>query len=331
MSLIWLALAACSTPSGGDPAEQVPSDPVQGTTPDTVVQVLAPGTDLCAFEGGETVFDTGSPEPGYIDDPRLEPYQPCLDGYFALGVRILDYSDGRFEGSEALATFFTVDSVVQEWQTGEVLDPLEGLDDCGLSQYGQDGIGTSAELTWLDPGAVDLVDGAGASPMLRAPGGFALNYTTDPYDYAAVVSGDTYGLSVAGSAGPESWDGFAAVELPDLVTVPDRLEVTSPAPLGPGVALARADTELQWTGTSDGPVTILLQTLGDAPWYYLTCSVADDGSFTLPGALLSQLPAGAGALIRVTRANETWVGTANGRSFHSLAQSTYEAWDLSIP
>lgn len=320
-----LLLLACAPPSEtGAPA----GDDVQPLTSDVVSAKLTETTDLCAWEDGELAeAEPVEVEEGYIDDPWTNLYQPCLDGLFHVMGRILEHPDGHIEAAAASATFFTVTEVGHSWIEGAWIDPVDGVDDCGLVVTGWNGLETLTDLRWLDPGAVDLLAPSGTTPLARYEGGFALNWesTAAPAEYGS------YGLDVAGSTGSGDWDGFDAIALPDLVTLPEALTLTSPAGLGPGVALARADTELVWTGSSDALVEIRLHSSGEDADHELRCDVTDDGAFTLPGSLLAQFPADATATLKVARREETWVGTREGRSVHAIGFTDYEAWDLVIP
>lgn len=304
-------------------------DDVRPLTGDAVSAKLTETTDLCAWDDGvlAEAEPVDVPE-GYVEEGHA--YQPCLDARFTVMGRVLDHPEGHLEEAYAFATFFAVTEVDREWREGAWIDPLDGEDDCGLLVTGPSGLATLGDLRWLDPGAVELLAPAGRAPLDRAEGGVALNWQTWP---ETAEYGGSYGLDVAGAAGGPDWDGFDAIALPDLVTLPEALSLTAPAGLGPGVALARADTDLAWTGSSDAPVEIGLQTRGEdgADTYALRCRVTDDGAFTLPGSLVSLFPADAVGNLTIARWEETWVGTREGRSVHSIGYTDYEAWDLAIP
>ena len=114
MGLVWLVLTACSVPTegggggSGDPQASLVQTPTTGA--DAVVDSLDAGTDFCAYESGVITPAAVPPttEDGYLAE--WSPYETCLDGYFWAGRRILDYPSGRYEGGEALATFFSVAS-----------------------------------------------------------------------------------------------------------------------------------------------------------------------------------------------------------------------------
>jgi hypothetical protein len=196
---------------------------------------------------------------------------------------------------------------------------------------GRNGLGTDSDLVWLDPGSVSFQTAKGWVPMTRYEGGFVLNWDLD-FAKAGVTpeEGALHGLDAEGSKGGAKWGPFAGIELPDLVALPAPLEVTSPT-LDSGAELERADTELQWTKGSADSVTI--EILGETPQriFVLRCQATDDGSFTIPGDLLDQLPAGLDISLYVTRLQDVWVGTTAGRSFHAMGMGQYSALDVSVP
>lgn len=338
MLLSILVFVAChaKTPDSSDPGD---TSDTAGSV-DTITNRLREGTDLCAYEDGEVVeVPEAEPEEGYIADPYPELYQPCLDGVLSVSARVLDHPEGRIEDHAATAQFFSVNDFVHSWQMGSWLDPQEGADDCGLIAWDSSGLVTDSDLAWLDPGDVSLSAPWGEVAMTRTPGGFVLSFEAALSEADIEPAwGEAHGLSATGSSGSSGdgvdWAGAGAVDLSELVTLPERLEVTAPTPLGPDVVLARADTELEWTGTADGELALRLTASAEGDVglsYELRCAVTDDGAFTLPGALLEALPEGATGTLTLSRRLDTWAGTGSGRTFHAFAQTRYEAWNLAIP
>jgi len=316
----------------GDSA--APGDSGDSATPagEAFAAYLTSTTDLCAYEDGDIVtFEPDPPPDGYIDPGWVEPYLPCLDGLLWLTRSVVDYDGGRDERADATATFFQLETVEQMWLEGEWLDEQDGTDDCGLARMGRNGLGTESDIVWLDPGSVSLETADGWVPMDRQEGGFVLNWGLD-FAKAGVTPDETalYGLDAGGSKGVGKWGPFAGIELDDIVALPAELEITSPT-LGDGVEIDRADTELQWTKGGDGTVTI--EIVGETPMriFDLRCKATDDGSFTIPGDLLDQLPAGLEVTLTMTRLDDVWVGTTAGRSFHAMGMSLYGAFGMSVP
>jgi hypothetical protein len=163
---------------------------------------------------------------------------------------------------------------------GVVLDPFEGVDDCGVFRLGSGDIrGGRGEGTRIP--SWSLVDG----PERHA--------YDDPTD-VGVLNLDAQGVEprFGGSYGvlvPSTGDGQVTLEglrLPEALTVP-----ASPSPLQPPGELA-----LTWTGSGADPLRILLTRHADAVTrgldYYVACEVADDGAFTIPAAALELVPLG---------------------------------------
>ena len=327
--MLFLVLA-CADPGAESQAPDGSADDSGGGI-DEFSQFLRATTDLCAYEDGEVVDAELLPTPkGYLAlDPPL--YVPCLDGGASVMRRVLDHPEGRLELADALATFFTVDVADQSWMEGEWLDEMSGTDDCGLARTTRSGLANLPKIVWLDPGAVDLDTPDGVMSMDRREGGFVLNWELDLTKIVESDEAFAYGLSVGSSAGTGKWGPFDAIDLPDLVTLPSRLEVTSPTPLGPGVALSRKDMPLEWTGTSEGLVSIRLAGDTEKHIYELRCEATDDGAFTIPGKLIDLLPSDLEVTLTVSRLNDVWAGTTHGRSFHARGFSFYEAWDLTVP
>ncbi len=79
---------------------------------------------------------------------------------------------------------------------------------------------------------------------------------------------------------------------------------------------------MSWTGSSSVPATIMITTVDTASNYgSITCRVADDGSFTVPGSLIAQLPSGNGT-IGILRSSQSFRALANGSqvSFGAYAE-----------
>lgn len=301
---------------------------------DEVSATLSSTSDLCAWDDG--VMAEAEPvvvPEGYLDVESA--YQPCLDASFQVDRRVLDYTLGHEDASEAFATFFTVTTVDEEFITGEWLDPMDGIDDCGVLMQGHDGLFREGDLVWLDPGGVALTTATASTALDRQEGGTVLNWQSDLTAAGSPAAyGDSFGLSVLGSSGSGDWAGFDGIELPDLVTLPAELNLAGPYAFGNGVVMERADLPLTWSGSSANPVSIEIWGIaggGSGNEYMVTCSVTDDGAFTIPAAVLEELPAIHGVTLTVSRTDETWVGTREGRSVRSVGRVDYSAWEMAFP
>lgn len=164
---------------------------------------------------------------------------------------------------------------------GVVLDPFEGLDDCGVFRLGAGDItGGRGEGTRIP--SWSLVDGAERHAY------------DDPSD-VGILNLDAQGVEprFGGSYGvlvPSLGDAEVALEglrLPEGLALPSL----SPLRLQPPGELA-----LTWTGSGADPLRILLTRHADAVTrgldYHVACEVVDDGAFRIPAVALQHVPLG---------------------------------------
>lgn len=290
---------------------------------DLVNARLPDGADLCAYE--ETAPDLpGSSEAGW----EPSPYLACADGSVTVATTVFESGSGRSVGFNVDVQLFEVLTPFRGGDGGAVLDPLEGLDDC--------------EVVALD-GPLE-VEERGNVWFLEAPeAAIAVDDWQWPLDdfhpeassrtYSAwlgevemprtVTAGDADLTVLVGEGGTAP-----AMELEGLVQLPPALEVTTPS-LQWDAPLPRDDVEFAWTGTSDRPAVIHLNVreafnAQTYPIYDVRCEVVDDGAWTLPAAVMEQLPAGWVARLEVIRGGEAeWVGTMNGSAIRAVATASH--------
>lgn len=136
---------------------------------------------------------------------------------------------------------------------------------------------------YLDAGPTLTVDDGGGSPLTltRAGDSSYLYYAAFPAP-SAIHADTTYDLIAAG--GPEipatTW--AAALRTRHALAVPGNVAVPATGALA-----------LSWTPVGADFVTIGFYS-GITPPALLTCTVLDDGSFSVPAADLATLPAGSG-------------------------------------
>jgi hypothetical protein len=312
-----LVLSGCVTPS------VTPSLTPRG--PDQLNGRLVPGTDLCEYEVVAPDFPPPSEDESWLVDGLNSPYVDCADGTLSV-VRSEYWGDtGVWHSFYAdLQLFEVLVGATGSWIRGEVLDPLDGLDDCSLTILERTDIGVSSgEAVWLDSPEVLLESGSWSRQLEDPSPGPRQNGESRTYlvsvEEVAQMPPDaaTFDLTVAAGTAPE-------LQLEGLLTMPSTLAVTEPA-LAWGTTLPRADTTFRWTGVSDGqPVQIRLYSRTefngqDYPRYEIVCEVEDDGEFVLPGTLLTQLPAGWSAEVEVIRIRTEWMGTVAGRALRAFS------------
>jgi len=112
------------------------------------------------------------------------------------------------------------------------------------------------------------------------------------------------------------------------VILPADLEVSEPT-IADGAVLPAGDVGFRWTGApGDEPLLLLFWAQeGDSfsPWYELTCWMADDGDFEVPGAILSEIPSGWGGHFAVGRLSRAFVEASLGRWIYVSASTSVSA------
>jgi hypothetical protein len=213
------------------------------------------------------------------------PYVPGSDGMVQLVVST------RFAGAHAypasfgaLAQFAVIGGGTTAY--GESIDPLEGLDDCGI--FVGSGSGAAGTVDFFDAADVRLLDGATARTFELAEASNA-----DFYSYLLELEdveprfGQRYGVHVSGGTFGSAFDSTDGLHLPQALEVSTLLASSH---------FEQADLQLSWSGTSEQPLYLQLlvnSTLGGFfSNYELACMVKDDGNFVIPGELLQALPVG---------------------------------------
>jgi hypothetical protein len=209
------------------------------------------------------------------------PGSPAVEGVVAVATGIRP--DGT-EGAIAFAALYGQGQAPPEDERWEWLDPIDAVGDCGLRQASVVERGPVALP--VDMGPVRLVGPWYAIPLERIEN---MYYAMDD---VPVRYGVTYSLLIRDAA------------ISSAVTVPERIELVPAL----DVRFPRVDTELAWTGTSAGTVQVWIGS-GGGPDVW--CEVEDDGSFVVPGALLSRLQAGEGH-VQIERTVETISGKLRG-------------------
>jgi len=212
----------------------------------------------------------------------------------------------------AYAQFFEVQG--QSGQYGDVLDPLDGVDDCGVTRIGSTGAG--ANIALLSVAQATLHD-EGRDYALEEFRSSSDSYYAYLFDLSAAGvaprPGGSYGFSASGGS-------FAgSIELGGIV-LPDPLSF--PGLVGAG-RLARGPLEPTWAGRGEAPLRLNLQiqtTLADIfEPYRIDCLMADDGAFTIPASVLEAAPDGT-ATAYFTRERRLVV-PSGGKSIQTIASS----------
>lgn len=226
--------------------------------------------------------DTAPPE--LIELPPQDAnYLPGTMGTLTLTVSTT-YSGSYREPSYfgARADFVTVEGA--DGVFGEVIDPLEGIDDCGVTQTG--GTGVAASVEWFAADEVVLVDGDDEHAFEAIDVGFTF-YGLDLNGLGVEPRfGEAYGFRASGGTLMGSFE-TERVQLPEALVFEELSGVSH---------LDKGELRLTWTGSNQAPLKVTLwalDTLADSfSPYIVDCLVQDDGDFTIPAQVMEAAPDG---------------------------------------
>jgi len=244
----------------------------------------------CAL-GGKAILaaherDAHPPEKPLIPETRSS-YVAGTDGFVRLiSSRSFVGGSERYSGFGADAQFANI-SGSPGGRYGDVIDPLEGLDDCGVAKESTGG--AAPNIDWYDAARVILKDGAVGRPLTLSSASH-----DDFYQYIAELDaqgaepryGESYGVEVEGGTFGSAFSSDALRLPPDLVI--NELEQSS--------HFAREDLRLTWSGQGEAPLYLSLwvsKSPGDlASAYQIECLLKDDGEFVIPAQVLRAAPSG---------------------------------------
>lgn len=243
----------------------------------------------CAL-GGEAVLaahdaDVTPAEKPLLSDTRTS-YVEGTDGFVQLiSSQQFVGTAPSYSGFGAMAQFAVIHGTGGDF--GEIVDPLEGVDDCGV--WKGSGSGVSANVDFYDAGEVSLVDGKTVRPLSLSPASH-----DDFFQYIAELSeqgvaprfGHSYGVKVAGGT-------FGTAFESSTLRLPAELALNE---LGQRAQFEQKDLRLTWTGTGSQPLYLSMMVsktpsdLNDA--YRIECLIEDDGEFVIPERVLGAVPSG---------------------------------------
>jgi hypothetical protein len=243
----------------------------------------------CAL-GGAGILDQYEQEQGASMEPPREAfgrptvYEPGTQGFVQLTVQSEAWGAGAGEVYVgAVAQFCTTDT--DSSYRGQVLDPLEGNDDCGVVRGGQ-WSGSSQDFFQVTEAKLTL--DAQSYVFELAPGSsrdFA-NYFAPAALHSA---GPSYGASYRFSA--RGGELSAPLDVP--VRLPEALSVPA---LENAVRLPQQALRLSWTGRGKAPLRLTLSvepTLRDLlEPTEVECLMQDDGEFEIPADVLAKAGSG---------------------------------------
>jgi hypothetical protein len=254
--------------------------------------------------------DTALPQQTLIPDGTSS-YLPGTNGMLQL-TTATEYwgTSAGPTGFGVYAQFFDVEG--ESGQFGEVLDPLDGVDDCGVIRSSFTGVGprlrllSVAQATFHDQGQQYSLE------EFRSSSDSYYSYLFD-LSAAGVVPrpGGRYGFSASGGSFAANIE-LVDIELPEALSFPDLASTTH---------LDRGAIGLTWTGRGAAPLRLSLQIepkLGDfSDPYTVECLMADDGAFNIPASVLESAPDGVATAL--FRREQREVVRSGGKSIQTIS------------
>lgn len=235
----------------------VPSSPATGRVDVTVASGARSAVQADGFEYWEDGAGLAGTY-GYLE------YYNVVGGYWSDPA---DFASATFAFVEPLAweALLEYAPVLDTCSAIDPYDTVPSFIDSGADKWEFDGGSAKFDLD-PDPDVLGL---------------FASDPDTAPVPVDEVVPGTTYDVWTS-SASP----GWPVTELSNAVTVPSAFTVTSPNLMAAAAPLQRKNTfTIEWAGGSAGDYVLILLMLRSAGGpAIVSCAVADDGSFTVPGS-----------------------------------------------
>ena len=171
---------------------------------------------------------------------------------------------------------------------GDIIDPLEGVDDCGVLKPG--GGGVRGKNSYHDVADVQLLDGDVSRPLVEngpGTGGLHAYFLDLTPESADPRYGGRYGVHVSGGSFGATFESADGLQLPQDLSITELMATPH---------VEQQDLALTWTGQGGQPLYLqMLVSSGLGGFFYRTelrCLMKDDGSFTIPAAVLQAMPTG---------------------------------------
>jgi hypothetical protein len=207
---------------------------------------------------------------------------------------------GSNEGASLSASFY--DLVSEPVGTLEYAWPT-AVEQCEITLYDYDDLtgGTAGVYDYLSAGELTVEGGNHTFPLsFTNLGGGYWGYQTTLAPGSEMQFGQSYDVT----AGGDEFPGFIA---PGALSVPAPLQLISPSIAGS--FHVSGDLPVTWSGGDPGTLFVYVSLSSVSMEYaYIACEVANDGSFTVPAALLNQAPDGSGT-VTLSQSNWTYVET----------------------
>ncbi len=250
--------------------------------------------------------DDGADDDAGDDDAGDDDSAPdAVDGYVSISFyESPDGMGGTLTGATLSGSFY---DVISEASGGVSYGMPAAVDDCALTLYDYDDLtgGQAAVYDYLDAGVL-TVSGPGGpfTPPFADLGNGYWAYQMSLQPGSQLQFGATYGVAASG-------DEFPAFDAPGSLEMPAAIQLLSPSQTGPAFSLG-GPLDVAWSGGDPGTVMIYVSVASPQLDYgYIACEASNDGAFTVPAALIQQLPDGS-ATLSLMQSNWTQVA-AGGR------------------
>jgi hypothetical protein len=230
---------------------------------------------------------------GAASDDVDEPAPVALETAGSVGIfawREPDPAGGVAAGAQFSASFWSVVDPGDPGEGGVTIAPPSDVDACALTLWTAEDAevvgATPAVRQELLAGAITLSGPSWSAEVLPNANDGATTYYFELDPDHVIDFDSTYSVAAPGGTFP----GF---DVPDAIALPADLWLLAPAS-DAWFALDGGDWALAWQGGSEEELWIELANEAPHPTdnVQITCRAANDGAFTIPAALMAQVPEG---------------------------------------
>jgi hypothetical protein len=266
------------------------------------------GADDQAGAGGADGSETlpGDPNP---------PFAPGTDGFLLLAARTLFYGRARV-ADDFGSSFYLFEGSVEDELYGTILDPLEGIDDCGVAFPSGEGASGGRPI-FLRAESATLIDGDQGLAYESEITGLSMFLDLSAQGVEPRF-GETYAFRALGG------DLAQPLAIDDLM-LPEVLSIETFEALR---TLEPRSYDLVWSGSGEEPLFVHIdvrqgEMYAASESHWIDCLLEDDGAFTLPASLFDSMPRDSTAYVRAER-EQAFVSEIGGRATLVVGRVTAE-------
>ena len=182
-----------------------------------------------------------------------------------------------------------------------------GMDECAVTLYTLEDINSEipADVEYLAGGTLTIASSGGSNALEPISAG-----TLTFYQQAGVTPGTAMPYDTFYSVRLDG-DAFPAFNFQESLEMPPEFHLVNPTPAQ--TVVLTGDYTVQWTGGGNHDATWIVITVNAIQDYgHVQCKVTNDGEFTIPADILSQLPTAAG-IMTVSHHDDSYFETDDGR------------------